>query len=94
MPTNTPYKDELIRVALLIGEPEDTDLETLSERVDLKLRALTATPAPANRGADALDALATELETRRERSPGRGFADMTELAQRAREQAAALRNAG
>lgn len=93
MPSTTPYKDELIRIALLIGEPEDTDLESLSEKVDLKLRALTTAPVPPSRGADALDGLATELEMRRERNPGQGFADMTELAQMARERAAALRNA-
>ncbi len=90
MASSTLYKDELIRVALLVGLPDDTEPTTVADAVEAKLRAPVAIPP--SRGADALERFARELEIRRERfGSAQAFADVTAVVQEMRDEALALR---
>lgn len=41
--TSTPYKDELIRVALLLGIPDDVELTTVADALAVRLEEADAT---------------------------------------------------
>lgn len=120
--TSTPYKDELIRVALLLGLPDDVDPTTVAGALEARLAELgdavedlaverrrveaeqtirQTAERDRNQYRDGLEAsavalerLGSELTVRRERAKSpQAFADMTQMAELAAQDAARARRA-
>lgn len=90
MASTTPYKDELIRIAALMGLPDDTDPTTVAEavatlqaaRLDAEAKWMTALERLRLAATDARTS-ATSLRQRRERAgSAQAFADMSDVADR------------